>query len=182
MFPDRTTFGKLAIDLESALRKAGYLEKSYYAVPYGMAVVTRLEQIDADGRPFVGESRWQIDPSRAFSLANYLQRLFAVDEGHFRVVVFIVTVIPFSSAQQHTTPQEANLWLSNGFNRPTREFVEMRLPSSTSCTALIYEFRKRHGEDPQVQLPSLLSAQQHLDASGLTAALASLAHGATHGP
>ncbi|MBV8774528.1 MAG: TonB family protein [Deltaproteobacteria bacterium] len=42
-----------AIDLKlsTALESAGYLERSYFAVPDGFALVTRLEQIDIDGTP-----------------------------------------------------------------------------------------------------------------------------------
>ena len=37
--------------LALALDKAGYFEKSYFSVPDGFALVTRLEQINADGTP-----------------------------------------------------------------------------------------------------------------------------------
>ena len=46
---DSTTLGQVDAELRAALNDAGYVDKSYFAVPDGFALVTRLEQIDDDG-------------------------------------------------------------------------------------------------------------------------------------
>ena len=170
-FPHRATLGEVASDLQSAFDRAGYVEKSYYGVPEGFAVVSRLEQIDADGRPFPGNARWQIADYGPFSLSTYIQRLFAVDEGHFRVVVFIVTSEPFAASNAAVDVKLAEDWLLSGDNLLPPSIGSLKVSNDVACTALVYEFRRRHGEQPEFVLPSLISAQQHLVASGLKAAL-----------
>ncbi len=44
--PDRPHYADIGNALESAFRTAGYVEYSYYAVPQGFALVSRLKQIN----------------------------------------------------------------------------------------------------------------------------------------
>ena len=168
-FAQDATFGQFSIHLESALNATGYAEMSYYGVPHGIAVVTRLEHIHPDGHPFDGPERWLVDDKylRHFSLIDYVERLFAVDEGYYRIVVFIVTDQPFTSTNRSITSTEAGLWLADGLNTLPASLGEQPLSSVDRCTALIYEFEKSHGESAHLLIPSPMEARQHLLASGL---------------
>jgi prepilin-type N-terminal cleavage/methylation domain-containing protein len=52
--------GEVDVALDSAFRQAGYVEKSYYSVPSGFAIASRLEQINQDGTPKDAADRWSI--------------------------------------------------------------------------------------------------------------------------
>lgn len=172
VFPRQETLGRASMYLESALNRAGYAEISYYIIPGGIAVVTRLEHIYPDGRPFESSERWLVDDEsmQTLSLSAYVKELFAVDEGFYRVVVFVVSDKAFGASNRPVTREEATEWLSNGYNTLPSELVERPLSASHKCTALIYEFRKNHGTSPHLLIPSPLGATQHLAASGLLAA------------
>src|SRR5579859_4050825 len=65
MFEQRaslSTLGNLNDVLVSALQTTGYFEKSYYAVPHGFALATRLEQISGDGSSKTPPDRWSAGP------------------------------------------------------------------------------------------------------------------------
>ncbi len=73
----KVTFIDVEKSLRQALDKAGYAEISYFLIPAGFALVTRLEQINADGTPKSKEIRWLPIASkpRVFSMTDYLKPL-----------------------------------------------------------------------------------------------------------
>lgn len=169
VFSNSKTLGQAVSHLENALSDSGYVERSYFLVPGGIAVVTRLEQIHRDGTPFSDPDRWLFDDDyrQSLGIAEYLRRLFAVDEGYYRIVVFVLTDEAFGAQSRSITEGEATLWLSQGLNVLPSDLVQQPLSENKACTALIYEFQKLHGGDPHLLLPSALGAKQHLVASGL---------------
>ena len=76
---DGATLGEVARHLEGALSGVGYGERSYYTVPGGFALATRLEQITPDGTPKPDPQRWStaLPEQPVFSLGDYLRALFA---------------------------------------------------------------------------------------------------------
>jgi hypothetical protein len=181
-FPVTKTVGQTVSYLESALNRTGYFERSFYIVPGGIAEVTRLEHIHADGKPFEEPYRWSSGDEyrQNLSLSEYLGRLFAVDEGYYRVVVFVLTDQAFGSSDSIITPTEATHWLSHGYNTLPADLTERPMSDARQCTALIYEFQKPHGLPPLLLLPSPVEARQHLIASGLLTALMNNASGVSH--
>jgi hypothetical protein len=163
------TFGEVSAHLESALSASGYLERSYFSVPGGIAVVTRLERIHANGSPYSDPNRWVSGENyeNPLSISEYLRRLFAADEGFYRVVVFIISSEAFSANDRSISPNEAKRWIPQGLNVLPSELAQEPISLRHNCTALIYEFRKAHGKDPQPVVPSSLSGERHLAASGL---------------
>jgi hypothetical protein len=172
VFSDSRTLGDEAGTITEALRSKGYAEITYWSVPDGVAVVTRLEHIYPDGRPFAS-GRWAISDEgmQTLSIRDYINRLFGVDEGFYRVVVFVITDQGFGSSAAQTSEAEAQGWLSDGFQALPEELAATKLSSRYSCTALIYEFRKAHGQAPALLLPSQIGAQEHMVASGLWSAI-----------
>lgn len=169
VFSKSKTLGQAVSHLENALSNSGYVERSYFLVPGGIAVVTRLEHIHRDGTPFSDPNRWLFDDDyrQSLSIAEYLRRLFAADEGYYRIVVFVLTDEAFGAQSRSITEGEATLWLSQGLNVLPPDLVQQPLSENKDCTALIYEFQKLHGGDPHLLIPSSLGAKQHLVASGL---------------
>ena len=72
--PQAKTFGQASSYLESALSSKGYAEISYYTVPGGVAVVTRLEHIYSNGKSFEEPNRWVADDKYRQSLSLYRLR------------------------------------------------------------------------------------------------------------
>jgi hypothetical protein len=170
-FQQRSTFGEIASELNIALDGTGYFEKSFYSVPGGFAVVTRLEHIYPDGLSFKGNARWVVGDPEILSLTDYFRRLFRVGKGYYRVVLFVVTSVPFGSTQATVTSDNVGQWLGHGDNHLADDIAKKSVPPSTQCTAVIYEFVKQDGVPPNIDIPSLLSAEKHLQASGILAAL-----------
>lgn len=173
----RETLRDVARRLETAFDKAGYGELSYYAVPKGFAIVSRLEQIEPDGTPVKLPGRWsvKITPPEVFSLASYIKVLFSANPGYFRVVVFIITSEPVvENAETQVSREDALKWLRKGANKLPPEYAQIPFNDNYDCTALIYEFeQKTRDQDAQLILFGL-PAQIHLEKANLLRGLAAM--------
>jgi prepilin-type N-terminal cleavage/methylation domain-containing protein len=173
---ERPTLRHVAEILDLAFRRAGYGEKSYYSVPDGFAIASRLEQINPDGTPKDSSQRWSLDvtPVLHFSVSDYISALFKATPGHYRMVVFVVTPHPFKqNSKVKISPEDAKKWLAGGLNTLPQEIGARECTTDYVCTALIYEFR-RVALDHQAEFvdPSQLTGTIHLQKSGLLGALA----------
>ena len=167
------SLGDIDAKLVSALRSNGYVERSYYAVPDGFALVTRLEQTEPDGTPKPPPGRWSLDSPRAsvFTLRDYLRALLTADPGYYRVIVFINSDVPFSQGPRQTSYGETIMWLKGGLNVLPMEIASKLYSKRFASTVLIYEFEKNQGNDPKLNQPSRLDAHAHLSKSGIWNAL-----------
>lgn len=160
--------------LSAAFAQTGYAEKSYWAVPRGFALATRLEQIDANGKPKPPPARWSAETPRLsgeFSLGTYLRALFTADPGYYRIVVFLVTDTLFSQSDRTVTSEEARSWVAKGLNALPESIASQPYVPAVVCTALIYEFERKAGSEAQPLIPSSIDAHAHLVGSGLWSAL-----------
>ncbi len=156
--------------LSSVLFKSGYVEKSYYSVPNGFAIVTRIEQINNDGSPKPVPERWltKIPPLKKFSLELYLYSLFTSNVGYYRVFVFIVTSSPFKQANTTMSREEAIDWLSHGNNKLPLALSKKEYSMNYTCTCLVYEFEQREfKENGKLLLPGKLTGLSHLNSVGI---------------
>jgi hypothetical protein len=158
--------------LRAALDRCGYVEKKYFTVPEGFAVVTRLERISADGTP-LSPGRWSLEtgPMHSFDLGEYLRRLFTANPGHFRIIVFITTSKPFTESGAPIDAATAQRWFHEGLNRLPAELGARLVSEQDETTALIYEFERLEGKDPAFVSQSVIGAVAHLQRSGLDGAL-----------
>ena len=103
-----------------------YHEFSYYSVLDGFALVTQLEQIDENGSPKTGESRWQAVPTKfgKFSLGEYIKTLLYGKPGFFRVIVFIISPHSFTQTAIKLSKAQASDWIRNGSNSLPTEIRE----------------------------------------------------------
>jgi hypothetical protein len=160
------------VALSSAFAKCGYGEKSFYAVPDGFAMASRLEQINADGS--FGANRWSLEtaPIRSFSITSYLSALFRARAGHFRVVVFVVTNHAFGQTDAKVSSDQATSWVKKGLNQLPKKIGDRDYTDDYTCTALIYEFETLGGGQSRFVEPSEITGRAHLEKSGLLSALA----------
>ncbi len=170
------TLGDVDHILSTAFEQTGYVERSYFSVPGGFALVARLEQIYSDGSSKPSPGRFSRDPELVgrFSLLDYLRALFMADPGHYRLIVFIVSSKPFPQSETPPSSSEATSWLGKGDNVLGHPIADEPLGPDTNCTALIYEFvnsGKTTASDQRLLIPSHLDAKTHLVKSGLWIAL-----------
>jgi hypothetical protein len=160
--------------LVAALEASGYVGKSYYAVPDGFALVTQLEQINADGTSRPVPDRWaaSVGTLHSFSLSEYLKALFTANVGHYRIIVIVLTPHPFSQSDAKVTREEALSWIPKGANQLPSSIAERAFTPDFACTALIYEFEELHaGDAATLVTPSNLSGRDHLMKSNVLSAL-----------
>ena len=168
-----TTLADVDLALRRALDAADYSEKSYYSIPSGFALVTRLEQIDREGNAKPTPDRWVTDPlqSGRFSLLSYLKALLTSPRGNFRVLVLAVTCETVSTTNRAPTRIEAQAWLEQGANRLPAYVGARKYTSDHRCTGLVYEFETGTAEKAVLRDPPLLSAKTHLEKARLWACL-----------
>jgi len=161
--------------LTKALEENGYIERSYFEAPTGFVLVTRLEQIEPDGRSKTPPARWSRDmpgSSSRFSLAGYLRALFTAPVGYYRIIAFVVGSTSFHEDKTTVTSGEAISWLTRGGSSLPDSIAMLPYKSNMSCTALIYEFeRQEQIKDAQFVSPGRLDAHTHFVKSGLWRAL-----------
>ncbi len=165
----KATFHDVDDRISAALERAGYSAKTYYSVPEGFALVTRLEQIDADGVPLAQPARWvtEIPPLSGFSLQNYICALFGARIGYFRFLVFIASSQPFAQTDQETTLETANDWLQHGANFLPEEIASKAYTQQHRTTALVFEFQKiRANNEVDMIVPGRFDADLHLRRAG----------------
>ena len=165
------TLADVAAALERALGAARFPKWSYSSVPDGFALVSRIEQIRADGTPSPEPARWSADmPSVAsMTLLEFIRALVNAQPGYYRVIVFIVTSRPWPRTGATPTGAEADQWLARGFNRLPESVGLLPYGPAYRTTALVYEFRKvSNGAVATLLEPSPTSAHEHMAKAGIS--------------
>jgi Tetratricopeptide repeat len=173
---DGMSLGTAGSRLQAAFESAGYLEHSYYAVPGGFAIVTRIEQMDSAGNRLRGSARYELPGQRARdSLTNILYSLFVnAPPGYYRYIVVVVSVRPFATRNRLLDDDEALRRLRSGANRLSSVYRRVPFTDDYNVDALIYEFRWDGGDSPVRMLePGRVSPQDHLTRTGLARAVRS---------
>jgi len=134
-------------------------------------MATQLEQINDDGSPKVGDTRFQQSlaplPTTQFSLTSYLKALFTARSGRFRVIVFTLSG---GIRQDSTAPSEraAIAWAGGGQTHLPLRFAAIPFSEDVTCTALIYEFEKMdYNADAKFIDPGKVNAMAHLVKAGI---------------
>jgi hypothetical protein len=162
------THGEIADLLKTALEPLGY-EPAYLSVPNGFAVVTKLEQIRADGT----HNDWGPRMPRASELGfgQFIKALFRAPVGRYRVIVFVVTDAPRKRGGQALGEARlAALAREGAQNLP--EWMQRRpyVKGKFTATALIYEFTKpKENATAALVQPNdeRAHAETHLENSGI---------------
>jgi hypothetical protein len=151
--------------LQAALEANGYVEYSYYSVPGGFALATRLERIYPDGRSMAEPKRWEValGPLTRFDLAEYLRALFDAERGHFRIIVFIVTPAPLVTGAEPPSAAAALAWPREGVPVLPDAMRRLSYDDSFQTHALIYEFETRGvGQPAEFKASSSITGDAHL--------------------
>jgi hypothetical protein len=165
------TLGDVNDRLKEALDGGGYDDRGYYSIPAGFALVTRMEQIQADGAPLASPARWvtEIGPmSGSFSLGDYLKALFGAPKGYYRLFVFFVTSNPVFSSGTTVPKGSAITWQSKVASSLPPSIAKQEYTRDFTCTAFIYQFEQTgRGEEANQNIPSTITGKQHLQKADL---------------
>jgi len=158
--------------LLNALDSAGYVSYSYFLIPDGFALVTQLEQIHEDGTPFSGDARFSEEkPLESWTLVAFGRALFIPRQGYFRIIVFMVSSIPFAPSEKVPSGREAEGWIGKGMNALPNEIGELPYSDNVKVTALVYELLQPPEVAAVIRVPGLLPARIHLERGHLWAGL-----------
>jgi hypothetical protein len=165
------TFQDVDTRISGALDAAGYDEKAYFGVPGGFAIVTRMEKMDPYGYPDHA-NRWvsSLAPISLteFSLTKYLEALFGVPMGHYRVFIFIVTLESIAPSGTAVAQATAQNWIVEGANRLPNSMETLPYTREYTTTVYIYEFfQSGVGGAANQNIPSLYTGREHLQEAGL---------------
>jgi hypothetical protein len=146
---DSVSLGEVAALVRDALSRAGVEEYAVYSVKgdSGLAFVTRLERIDADGRPLPLPDRWPQELNsniRAHSLPAYLKSLFVSSPGYYRMVAIVLAAGPVVANGPQLTAKQADALIGGSQHVPPE--LMSRFVSGLEATALIYQFRYDKGD------------------------------------
>jgi hypothetical protein len=166
--------GYVAEQLSLAFDQAGYWEKSWYAVPGGFVLASRMEKFNPDGAPKSEPQRWvpKIGPYHLLCLKDLLKALFTAQEGHYRIIAFIVTPYPFTETGRKVSPIEAMNWVHSGSHSLPDEIRNLEFSEGHYCEALIYEFEQAtRNHEAVFKDPSDLQGETHLRKARILSAL-----------
>jgi hypothetical protein len=165
-----TTLREVNSRIRQALEENGYFDSSYYAIPDGFALATRIEQINDDGTPKAGIQRWSIEVPRLarLSFTDYIHALFYAPPGYYRVIVFLITPHAFVQREEPVTAEQANHWAVEGGNLLPSSIASQHFSTEAyNCTAIIYEFARRtESDEPKILAPGRLQGRIHLEKAG----------------
>ncbi|MCL3781172.1 hypothetical protein EMN47_12350 [Prolixibacteraceae bacterium JC049] len=162
--------------LVKALNDNGYHDKSYFPIPNGFALATRIEQIDKNGISLEKPDRWNLKTvsNLDFNIASYLKALFFSVPGYFRIIVFAITDVDIKQSGMNISRNEAEKWFKGGYTSLPAKIGRIRYDSDYTCTALIYEFRKPENMDPEFIENSMHTGVDHLEKTKLISSLKKL--------
>lgn len=157
--------------LSAALQRNGYSDNSYFLVPAsdknGFALATQLEQIDLDGVPKKDPNRWNTSlMSNKYVGWEYIAATLLPNPGFFRVIVFIVTDVPFVPKPIKVDQETAQSWLYEGSSGFPEQLKEVGFNNSFKVFALVYEYEQKNAKSDAFLInPSKYNAQAHLSKS-----------------
>lgn len=149
IFDGITTMNELNIKIRSALQENGYRANKYLFVENGFALITQLEQIDAEGKSVPEENRWITDvyKSKKFSIREFFKLLFKAQPGHYRTFVFIITTDYFKYSKETTSKDEIeNLYVDGSPILPS-EIADTPFTNDHKVILNVYEFIKHEHEN-----------------------------------
>jgi hypothetical protein len=166
---------EVSLRLEGAFNHAGYSDKSWYAIPNGFALVSRIEQFSEDGTPVYGRYRWIADKVAPYEIPGwtaYIRALFRAKQGHYRVIAFAVTDKPFTQSGEQISQDQASAWQSEGVQNGLPSAIgRMRFTRNHTCTGLVYEFERATSDHPATFRRSSITGEEHLQKSKIWSGL-----------
>lgn len=163
------SLGSIADRIDSAFRRAEIQEYAVYTIgESGFAYLSRLERIDATGKPLAGANRWPTEVSgdlRTRGIVEYFKSLFVATPGYYRVIAIVASPRPIVQGEDSLSAEQAGQ-LVRGPQILPRDVRARKIPG-VYATALIYEFQATKAETAPKLIVSAVPPIQHLVLAGL---------------
>lgn len=164
--PASATLATVAARLDGAVALAGYLQpKMLGAGCHGFAIVLDFERIQPDGTRRSGAAGFAPPgQDEAFSLPEYIKRLFYAAPGHYRQIVLVVSEQRLAQTTPAPTEGQLRAIARDGRSTLPAAFDKVSYTPEHEVLALIYEFEKGPNDGDARVLPpeGRLRATVHL--------------------
>ncbi len=164
-----TALENVASRIETALNANGYFDRSYYGVPGGFALVTRIERINEDGTSRQ-DGRWSDEYRHEpiFNFESFLSVLFTAQPGYYRVIVFVVSPEIVVAFDELVTREEMQVIEAHGADRLPENLARQSFTQDFGCVALIYEYEQQQTNSAaRFLLSSPVQGREHLIKAGI---------------
>jgi hypothetical protein len=154
-----------------ALDKRSYWSRSYYSLPNGFALVTRMEQFNKkNGQCLSEDKRWvdyPVDEGDG-GIIDYLSSIILPRKGFFRVFVFAVTDQPTGFSDKQVDQAEVQTWLEKGVSILPAKEKSTAVTDQHFVDVLVYEFETQDSDrKSKRRCPCGMLCPAHLERSGL---------------
>jgi hypothetical protein len=157
--------------LAGTLRRLGYATQGIFAAPGGFALMTMVERIHADGKPYRPPARWTTSRVQPRNLREYLEILFVEKPGRFRVFVFVITPrLSLGTPTGELTEARAEALMDNAY-RVLPTAVAEQPYAGRRCHVLVYMLEKKPGRRAKIVRNDPLLLTGHLRGAGIAANL-----------
>ncbi|WP_170122670.1 carboxypeptidase-like regulatory domain-containing protein [Mucilaginibacter oryzae] len=163
IFDKTETLGQMDKVLIRALTSGGYDERSYFIIPDGFALVTRIESITDDGSSIFNSERFAINELKSPTFSDF----FAPRSGLFRMFAFIVTNKPFNPSLKDADFEALKKLSRVGYNILPSDLANKKKGKDYFCTVLVYEFVSTKPNSKLTVQSAHLTAYEHLQRSKL---------------
>ncbi|MEM7766346.1 MAG: hypothetical protein AAF253_02535 [Pseudomonadota bacterium] len=162
---------RIQIRVQNALESAGYLDQAFYTIGCdGFAIITRMEQIDRNGRPLAEGVRFTTPgDTEQWSLSGYLTRLFYAPPGFYRQIILAGTDEVYDPNALADAPDEDDLQAVFTAGSGTRLDIAPGEDwgAGHKLHALIYEFETQGTRNVKQRRPSPIPAERHVVEAGI---------------
>jgi hypothetical protein len=162
------TLRDLSKRFEDSLVEARQPSPSYYSVPGGFALLTQIQQIDAEGN-ILSNGVVQTAALKEKQFLSGLRKLMASKpDGYYRIVTFVVTDQPFAFSENELDREEAADRYQSGLSAlPNTDQFATPISSDHKIYVLIYEFENSK-TDLTLLNPAMLDPYVHLDSMSIS--------------
>jgi hypothetical protein len=167
-FQNAPVLGKIAEKLKLTLDKQGYYYQSYKSFKGGFALITQMEQFNADYTFRNDDTRWQALPMGGSfkGFMDYFEKLLLPQNRRYRTFVFVVTTQGFSQEERNVqvTKQDAEKWYQSGKSQLPR-LIAQEPAAGATVTAIVYEFQIPESNGKPKQTCPTINTKRHLEQS-----------------
>jgi hypothetical protein len=166
---DNTPVTAVAKAVQRSFRKVGHVETGFQSIGCdGFAMISQLERIHTDGRPFEGRLRFlPPDTEEPWSLTGYLRSLLFAPEGKYRQIVILGTDKQFTVFSDAPSTEELEAMMDNSDPVIPNQLSTFLWRSDHELVALIYEYERPAGDGLPLKVPPRgIGATNHLLGAG----------------
>ena len=161
------TLGSIQDYFVTALEHSGVYDFSYFDAPGGFALVTPLEQLNANGRPDLNSLKQPQSQNANDWFNNWITLLFLCPKGYYGAVVFLVTTDPQGpDMKESVTQADLENWSTGGI-RGLTDSIRNESAANHYIYADVYDFEQSDKQQSVLLDSRIFSTDEQLAALGV---------------